>query len=251
VPVSVPEDRCGEARYRDTVRVAAADVPVPPGVTALVAAGGNRIPITLHRLVQRRLPVHLNCAADERLSGVMIEPGTVLVRGPEEVVERTHFLPTRPYRLPPTAGGAGKDGSLTVQLPLVQEVEGRPVRAVPGVVKVRLTLQPPPRVYRLPAVPVTFLCPPDFPYRPQFTPEHPGTLALRVKAPAVARPPRVVAYIDLTAGDYKAGLHAEPLRLQLPQGCQLAQEPPPPVTFELAPTAVDHSRPGLRVVPEP
>jgi hypothetical protein len=251
VSLSVPEDRRGESKYRDTVRIDAADVPVPPGVTALVAASGNRIPVTLHRLVERHLLVHLNSTAEEGLGEVALEPASVLVRGPEDILERTPCILTRPYHLPVAVRNGARDKPFTVQLPLVREIEGRPVRPMPGVVTVRLASHARPRVYELENVPVTFLCPPRFPYRPQFTSLHPGTLDLRVKAPALMRPPHVVAYIDLTEGDYKAGLNAQPLRLQLPRGCQLAQEPPGSLRFELVPITIDYSRFDLRVVPEP
>src|SRR6266511_4197863 len=57
VTLTVPEDRQNEGRYLDTVRVEAGDVHPPPGVTPLVVEGRNRIPVTVHRLVERQLPV--------------------------------------------------------------------------------------------------------------------------------------------------------------------------------------------------
>src|SRR5207302_843668 len=55
--LTVPDDRLEEARYLDTVRLEAADLHPPAGVTPLLVEGRNRIPVTLHRLVERRLPV--------------------------------------------------------------------------------------------------------------------------------------------------------------------------------------------------
>src|SRR5437879_4539203 len=55
--LTVPEDRLEESRYLDTVRVDASDVHPPPGVIPLLLEGRNRIPVTLHRIVDRVLPV--------------------------------------------------------------------------------------------------------------------------------------------------------------------------------------------------
>jgi hypothetical protein len=248
IPVSVPQDRRGESRYRDTVRVQAGDVPVPPGVTALVAEGGNRVPLTLHRLGERELPVRLNNNGEERISEVTIDPPSVMVRGPEDILERARFILTRPYHLPPAAV-RGPARSLSVQLPLLGEMEGRPVRTVPAAVQAQLALQPRPRIYQLKRVPVKFLCPPSFPYRPQFAGRQAGTIALRVRAPAAATPPAVVAFVDLTGGGYKPGLNVGPLRLQLPRECQLAQDFPGELEFELIPT--ETAAGWLGVVTEP
>src|SRR5581483_11058769 len=62
--VTVPEDRLKESRYLDTVRIDAPDVHAPPGVTPIVGEGRNRISVTLHRLVERRLPVRLDHVGD-------------------------------------------------------------------------------------------------------------------------------------------------------------------------------------------
>jgi hypothetical protein len=247
--VTVPPDRQSDSRYRATVRVQAADVAVPPGVMALVAEGDNRIPVTLHRLIEQRLPVRLNNALEDRISQVTLEPATVLVRGPQDILERARSVPTTPYALPASfAAGQGKQ-QLSVRLPLVREMEGRPIRATPGSVKVELVLRPRPKVYELKQVPVKFLCPTSFPYRPQFPGERGGRITLRVRAPASAHPPAVVAFIDLTSGDFKPGLNVEPLRLQLPGDCQLAQDPPGAVAFELIPT--ETASRWLGVVTEP
>jgi hypothetical protein len=236
VPVSVPEDRRNESRFGDTIRVQAADVPVPPGVTAMVAEGSNRIPITLHRIVERQLPVHLNHAAEDRLRQVSVEPETVTVRGPEDILERARWILTRPYHVP--AALSGPDKALSVHLRLIREMEGRPVRALPEEVKVRLTLLPRPRIYQLKNVPVKFLCPPSFRYRPQFHSGQNGKITLRVKAPVAVTPPAVVAYVDLTGNDFKTGLNVKPVQVQLPRDCQLAQEPPESIEFEIVPTDI-------------
>ena len=62
---TVPEDRLAEGRYSDTILVEAADVHPPTGVTPIMVEGRNRIPITIHRLVERRLPVRLDYDRDD------------------------------------------------------------------------------------------------------------------------------------------------------------------------------------------
>jgi hypothetical protein len=243
VPISVPNDRRHEDRYRDTVRVQAADIPAPAGVTAVLAEGRNRIPLTLRRLEERPLRVRLNQARDERVRQVVLEPETVVVRGPEDILERARRVLTRPYHLPASAGH-GRQQMLSVELPLLREMEGRPIHCEPAFVKARIYLQRRPRIYQLKEIPVKFLCPTSFPYRPQFPDRQAARIMLRVKAPAEA-PPAVAAFVDLTKGKCRAGLNVKPLRLQLPRNCKLAQKPPGPVEFELAPTEI---APGWRTV---
>src|SRR3954467_1639453 len=88
VTLTVPDERLRESRYSDTVVVESGDVHVPPGVTVLLSEGRNRIPVTLHRLVERRLPVRFDHAQEEPPGPVVLEPATVLVRGPKEVLDR-------------------------------------------------------------------------------------------------------------------------------------------------------------------
>ena len=95
----------------------------------------------------------------------MIDPPTVLVRGPQEVLDRVRAIPTEPSELPTRSQTPAAAASVAVAL--VQELEGRPVqrRAEPG--------DGPPagqarKVYELPDVPVHFLCPPNFTLRPSF-----------------------------------------------------------------------------------
>ena len=57
VAATVPPDWHGEGRVLDTVRVVTADLRPPAGVRAQVAEGMNRVPVTLRRIVERRLPV--------------------------------------------------------------------------------------------------------------------------------------------------------------------------------------------------
>jgi hypothetical protein len=228
--VSVPAEHLHESRYNDSLLVESAHVHTPPGVTAIPIEGRNRISLTLHRLVERRLPVHFEAVNDETVGQVVIEPATVLVRGPQDVLERARSISTQPSELParwPVNGGA-------LRVPLVQELEGRPVQVMPNRVAVRVPPQPR-KVYELPEVPIHFLCPVDFPLRPKFFDERSGRISLRVQGPARDELPKVYAFVDLTQGRFPAGRYHEPIQIQLPKEFELVQDPPRGVPFQLVP----------------
>jgi hypothetical protein len=233
-PITVPEDRQNEARYLDTVHVEAGDVHAPRGVTASVVEGHNRIPVTLHRIVERRLPVRCDPPISDRVGRCSIEPSSVLVRGPEEVLDRLRDVPTQPFPLPQRPDGAAAAQSFTVgSVPLTQDVDGRHLQLAPAVVTLHLTVQPSKKTYDL-DVPVHFLCPPNFGLRPGFNGDgRDGRVQLTVEGPAGEEPPVVQAFIDLTQRKFEQGLHHEPLRLQLPKDVQVVGSPPRLVPFRL------------------
>jgi hypothetical protein len=244
--LTLPDDRLEESRYLDTVRVEASDIHPPAGVTPLVVEGRNRIPVTLHRLVERRLPVRFEAAAGERLAQVVVEPASVLVRGPQEVLDHARTISTQPYLCTPRAEPtAGADVVTAEAVPLVQEISGRRVRAVPNTVMARLTLQPRQKVYELTDIPVHFLCPANFPLRPLFSDERAGKITLRLLGPSAEELPTVVAFIDLGGRKWEPGLYEETLRLQLPRDFQLAQNPPKLVTFQLVPAEPEKKTLGV------
>lgn len=252
ITLTVPEDLQNESRYLDTVRIDADQVHGPPGVTAVVGQGRNRIPVTLHRLVERRLPVRLEHSPEDRIGQVTLEPATVLVRGPEETLDHLRAVATQPYVLPPRSEG---QQDITIgPIPLVQEAEGRSLRVTPAAVTARLTLQPRQKTYDL-DVPVRFLCPAHFPLRPEFLDSgRSGILSVRIVGPALEEPPAVTAYIDLTRGEFKPGLNYEPVQLQLPRDFQLAQKPPRLIGFKLVAGESTLTRPaagGLGITPGP
>jgi hypothetical protein len=230
---TVPEDRLTEGRYSDTILVEAADLHAPPGVTAIMVDGRNRLPITIHRLVERRLPVKFDYDRDGSSSGpVIVEPATVLVRGPQEVLDRAKFIPTLPSALPSRPANAPPWATASGKVPLVQELESRPVRVVPDRVTVRAQAR---QLYELNDVPIQFLCPPGFLLRPQFLDSRSGRLNLRLWGPVTEETPRVYAFVDLTRERFTSGLNHEPLQLQLPKDFTLEQEPTRVVAFELLP----------------
>ena len=110
VTVTVPEERQHENSYADVARVSGADVSVPPGVTVELADDNANIPVTIHRIVERILPVRIDVTGDVSISQVKIEPTTVTVRGPKAILDRAAFLPTQPCSLQADAdGGSAAD----------------------------------------------------------------------------------------------------------------------------------------------
>lgn len=236
VVLTVPVEHRRDSHYTDNVRIDAADIHAPPGVTPMLVEGRNRIPVALHHLIERHLPVSFDYTGDDRMERVTLEPSSVRVRGPEDVLERLRTLPTQPYALPNRPDGPSAAQPLTLgPVPLVQELEGRPVHVTPAAVIVRAVLLPRKRVYEL-DVPIHFLCPANFALEPRFTDEgRDGRVTLTVEGPAGDEPPPVLAFIDLTRHKFEQGLHHEPIRLQLPGECRLVQDAPRLVPFRLDP----------------
>jgi hypothetical protein len=232
ITLAVPDEKLYESSYPDTVRVSIADISVPPGVTVELSEDNPGIPVTIHRLTERVLPVRLEVTGDVRVSQVKLEPTTVTVRGPKAVLDRAAFIHTQPCSLE-AESGAGPDPVVRDQVDLVTELEGRPIQTSPRAVQLRCRVAPKQRVYELHDVPVHFLCPVNFPLRPRFTAERPGKISLRVIGPAVEGPPPVLAFVDLTSGNYARGRNLEPVRLQLPKDFQPVYNTPPLVAFTL------------------
>jgi hypothetical protein len=235
VTLSVPEEHQKDSVYHDSVHVAAEAVPVPPGVQTVAAEGRNVILVTLHRLVERRLPVHLDYVGDPRLSNLKLEPATVVVRGPKELLDRARHIVTQPFALPVSASETGSDTTVRGQVSLLAEIDGHAVQCTPEAVFVRARLHARQKVYDLSDVPVQFLCPPDFAWKPRFATQAAGKVTVKVMGPAGEEPPAVLAFVDLTHADLGRGRNVEPLRLQLPKDFQLLQDAPRLVAFYLEP----------------
>ncbi|MGH7226262.1 MAG: hypothetical protein ACRELF_23850 [Gemmataceae bacterium] len=243
---SVPAEHLNEARYNDSLLVESSDVHTPPGVTAIMVEGRNHISLTLHRLIERRLPVRFDAVKDESAGALVLEPATVLVRGPQEVLDRLRAISTQPSELPGRSS-AGPASRRTA--PLVQEVEGRPIQAMPSRVSVWRPSQAR-KIYELPELPVHFLCPMDFPLRPKFFGERADRISLRLRGPARDDPPKVYAFVDLTQGSFPLGRYHEPVQIQLPKDFELVQEPPRGVSFQLVPLdSVSHGLDGANSAP--
>ncbi len=232
--ITVPDDRLKESRYTDAVFVEPSDINAPLGVTPIVSEGRNRVPFVLHRLIEKRLPVAFDHLREGQTGPIILEPSTVLVRGPREILDRAQFIKTKPSELPSRPLHSPANVAAIGRVPMVEEMEGRAVRVTPSQVQVRVPGQAR-KVYELADVPVQFLTPANFPLRPKFIDERTGKLTLRVVGPLQDEPPRVFAFIDLGKGKFVSGLNHEPLQLQLPKEFQLAQDPPRVVAFELLP----------------
>jgi hypothetical protein len=244
VVLRVPDDRQNDSRYVQEVRVDESNIQAPHGVTPLVVEGRNHVQVCLRRLIERRLAVHFSPVPEDFAGQVTIEPPSVLVRGPKEILDRTRVISTLPFNLP-DIDAALEEGSFTAgAVPLVRELEGREIQVTPTTVKVLLSLKPGQKLYELTDVPVEFLCPAGFDWRARFVGgESAGRISLRILGPALAEPPAVTAFVDLTTPGRRlgSGLYTdEPIRLQLPKDFELAQSPPRAATFRLTSATANH-----------
>jgi|GEM_PF-252685 len=236
--VSVPEERQGDARYVDVLRIDPQDLDGLAGVQAVIAEKTNRIPITLRRIIEKQMAVQFQHTGGERVERVVIEPNTVTVRGPKEVLDREEVMPTQLYHVPlRLADQQNRPVEQSVSVPLSNELGGRPVRVNPERVQVRFWLRPKRRLVELTDVPVHFLVPAGFTFRPQFTSPRAGLISLRILAPAAEPPAGIKAYVDFTTPGrtFVRGLYPEEvISVQLPPGYELAQESPR-ISVELVP----------------
>jgi hypothetical protein len=234
--VRVPDDQLDEARVQVTVRLKPDELPLPPLVRAEVLNRRDQIAVTLLRIVEKQLQVQVEHNGGAHVENLVVEPNTVLVRGPKEVLDREVSIPTELYLVPSRPSSTEPLVKETPdQVPLVTELRGAAVHATPPKVSVRFTLAPRQRTQTL-DVPVHFLCTANPPHRPRFLKPEDGHLAIRVRGPAGAPPPEgAAAYVDLTQGKYGPGVHKNvPVRVWLPAGFQLDQKPPRLAAFELS-----------------
>jgi hypothetical protein len=152
----------------------------------------------------------------------------------QEVLDRIREVPTRRDMHLPLREPVARPETVTIEaIPLVSEIEGHRIRAVPAHVKAQITLQPRQKTYELTDVPVQFLCPANFSLKPIFRDERAGKITLRLVGPFGEEAPAVTAFVDLGGRKWEPGLYEEPLKLQLPKDFQLAQSPPRLVAFQL------------------
>jgi hypothetical protein len=222
VTLTVPEEKKTEAMFCETLHVDEDAIAVPVGVKVEIAEAS--IPITVHRLMERTLPVKLEYTGDALVSQLKIEPATVLVRGPKAVLDRASFLPTQPYAVQACAETQATAGAnVRDQVALVTELDGRPIQANPVSVQFRCRAVPKQKIYELVNVPIHFLCPKESPWKPRFASDKESKVTLKLLGPATEQAPPVLAFVDLTSGNLARGRNLEPLRLQLPKDFQLVQ----------------------------
>ena len=232
--ITVPTERLNESRYSDAIVIEPGDFNAPRGVSVMISEGKSRISFTLHRLIEKRLPVRFDCVREGPTGPVLLDPPTVLVRGPRELLDRATCIPTQPSDLPSRPLHAPSSYAAIGRAMLVKDLEGRPIHVRPAWVQVRVPGQSR-KQYELTDVPVQFLCPADFPFKARFNDERIGKITLKLLGPSQDEPPKVFAFIDLTRGKFASGLNHELLQLQLPRDFQLAQEAPRVVPFRLDP----------------
>lgn len=246
--ISVPEERQGDTRYVDVIRIDQQDLEGLAGVQTVIAEKTNRIPVILRRIVEKQMPVQFQHTGGERVERAVVEPSTVLVRGPKEILDREEVIPTQRYQVPlRLADEQNRPIERTVTVGLANELGGRPVRVTPEQVQVRFVLRPKRRLVELGDVPVHFLTPAGFAFRPQFTSPRAGLITLRILAPAADPPAAIKAYVDFTVPGrtFSRGLYPEePIQVQLPPGYELAQETPR-ISVELVPLEGATSAPHL------
>jgi ribosomal protein L11 len=230
--VTIPDAKKSEAMFSQTLQVDEDAIAAPAGVKVEIAQGS--VEVTVQRLSERTLPVKLEWTGDAHLSHIKIEPASVLVRGPKAVLDHASYLPTKPYavQVNPEAQSAAT-AEVRDQIPLVTELDGRPIVANPGNVQVRFNAAPRLRVHELADIPIHFLCPKESPWRPRFGSEKDAKVTLKLIGPATEQTPPVSAFVDLTSGNLARGRNLSPLRLQLPKDFQLVEPATPLATFYL------------------
>ena len=228
---SVPEDQRDRPSVEDSLRIDAADIRVPPGITVLPVEGRNRVPVSLSRIGEKTVKVRVEGVGQDE-QRLKITPEVVTVKGPRSLLDRM-------VELPVSRGTQGVDPleltpgrPLRVSLP--RQWEGRPLKTNPESVVVRLDPRAP-KIYPLTDVPVQFLCPAGFSLRPRFLDDRSGKIQLRLQGPELPEAPKVAVFIDLTGGKFLPGPNFEQVQLQLPRDFSLAQEPPGRISFELVP----------------
>ncbi|MBI3409534.1 MAG: hypothetical protein HY040_14435 [Planctomycetes bacterium] len=238
----IPEERLNEAVFSDTLRVEAEHIAVPPGILAEITDDTPTITVSAHRLTERLLPVKLDYTGEVRVTQMQVEPAAVLVRGPKQVLDHAQALNSRPYALASPTDGA-TETEIRGQATLASELEGRAIQATPRAVNFRCKVQPRQKIYHLRDVPIHFLCPAQFPWKPRFADERAGKVELRLLGPASEETPPVLAFIDLTASQPFRGRNLEALRLQLPKDFTLVQAAPQVIAFYLDELTVSATAP--------
>ncbi len=232
VPCSVPPEHLKDSRFSEKLMIEPGHIAVPPGVS-LVMAEGTMLEATFHRIVERQLPVHLEHPDDVHVRQPQLDPAMVTVRGPQDILDRVHYIPTQPYSFTVDPDAAIQDSVVQGQVDLVTELDRRPIQTNPERVSFKCRVQPKQRIYELIDVPVLFLCPPEFPWRATFGTTDPSKVNLRIMGPPGDEPPPVQVYIDLSKGNFARGKNREPIHVQMPRDFQLAPQSPQLLTFYL------------------
>lgn len=237
--IVLPEDKVKdvrEATVNTVIRLDAATLPVPNGVRADIPEMKKSLNVGLRRIVEVKLPVRLNLLGTGQTDRVVFEPATVMVRGPKEILDRQTSIATEPFAPPPLEPDKAELQLPATTLRLPGKLGEQLVTVTPSQVQATITLKGPQKLQELTEVPVQFLAPPRFPYRPRFTSDRADTLTLKIRGPNSELRPEVTAYIDLTQRKFGPGLHAdEPIQIRLPPGYTLVSQSVARLSIQLDP----------------
>ena len=227
----ISEDRSKESTFADVVHMEEAVLNVPPGILVEWFDPNLTLPVTVHRLTERSLPVKLEYTGDVRVSGIKLEPSMVLVRGPKSVLDRAQSISTLPFEFTTPTDEEAKDANKE-SVGLVGELGGRPIQVTPTQVDFRAKVQSRKRVREVVDVPIRFAIPDRYPWQPRFE-GNAGKLNLRVIGPTGDESPRIRAYVDLDQPAYVLGRNDGPVRIELPKDFELVEHRTPMATFYL------------------
>ena len=232
IPCSVPDEYLQDGRFSEKLLIEPGHIAVPPGVS-LVMEEGISLQVTFDRVVERQLPVRLDHPDDVRVRPTKLVPAMVTVRGPQEILDQARFIPTRPYNFTADPAAPNEDSVVQGQVDLVAKLAGRIVQTNPKHVSFTCLVQPKQKIYELTDVPVLFLCPPDFPWRPSFGTE-PDRVTLRILGPPGEDMPAVQVFLDLSKGNWVKGRHDNGrIQVQLPRDFQLEPKSKQTMAFYL------------------
>jgi hypothetical protein len=232
VQYTVLDDKQKESTFNDTANLEAAKINLPPGIMMEWNDANLSVPVTVHRIVERVLPVKLDFTGDVRISDVVIEPASVTVRGPKSVLDRTQALSTLPFVLSVPAGEEPKASQARDNLDLASELDGRAVQVTPSQVHLKCKVMPLKRIFEIADVPVRFAIPDQYPWLPRFAEKY-GKITIRIIGPAGDEVPRVRAYIDLAQEAFTRGHNVSPVRIELPKDFELVERRTPMAAFYL------------------
>ncbi|MFO0964464.1 MAG: YbbR-like domain-containing protein [Gemmataceae bacterium] len=227
---TVSDEKLNDLSWTESIRVDPTHIEAPPGVHIDLDENSRSCRINLQRMSERVLPVRLEYAGELKVSQIKVEPATVQVRGPQEVLDKAVAISTQPCALEPPSGA---DPLVRGKVALVSEIDGRPVSVNPKQVNFRCAVVAKQKAYEVTDVPVLFLCPPEFPYRPRFADDKAGKISVRIVGPSSDERPPVLAYVELNGASLSRGRNLEPVRLQLPKDFTLLSNSSPVIAFYL------------------
>lgn len=253
VQYTVPEDKQKESTFSDVSNFEGAKLSVPPGIMIEWHDANLSIPVIVHRLIERTLPVKLDFTGDVRISNVKIEPATVTVRGPKVVLDRAQAISTLPFELSVPAEEDPKETQAREGVDLASELDGRAVQVTPSQVHLKCKVMPRKKIFEVTDLPIRFAIPDRYPWQARFA-ESGGKISLRIIGPAGEEVPRVRAYIDLAQEVFGRGRNVSPVRLELPKDFELVERRTPMAAFYLDdPEPIEHNAarptPGFEIRP--